>query len=99
MVTRSGDWHPEDIKAAIRKRGTTLTALSEDAGLCKSAVRNALIRPVKSAEAVIAKFLNVPAKELWPDRYDDQGQRIKGTRRRHSSRSHSGRHRQKREAA
>ncbi|WP_326930082.1 helix-turn-helix domain-containing protein [Citrobacter freundii] len=32
-MTKSQDWHPEDIKAAIRKRGMTTSQLSRCHGL------------------------------------------------------------------
>ncbi|HFE8054482.1 TPA: helix-turn-helix domain-containing protein [Escherichia coli] len=32
-MTKSQDWHPEDIKAAIRKRGMTTSQLSRSNGL------------------------------------------------------------------
>lgn len=74
-VTRGG-WHPEDIKAAIRKRGTTLSALATQAGLHESTVRNALYRPIPRADGLIAAFLDMPKHALWPDRYDAEGHRL-----------------------
>ncbi len=38
------DWHQADIIAALRKRGTTLAALSREAGLSSSTLANALSR-------------------------------------------------------
>ncbi|SPY65945.1 DNA-binding transcriptional regulator Nlp [Providencia alcalifaciens] len=38
------DWHPADIIAAIRKRGTTLSAISRSVGLNPSTLNNALSR-------------------------------------------------------
>ncbi|MCO9809335.1 helix-turn-helix domain-containing protein, partial [Salmonella enterica subsp. enterica serovar Mbandaka] len=38
------DWHPADIIAALKKRGTSLSALSRQAGLASSTLANALIR-------------------------------------------------------
>lgn len=72
---RSG-WHPEDIKAAIRKRGQTLTGLAKAHGLPPANVRNATRSPVRSGEVVIARFLDVPLHELWPDRWDALGNRL-----------------------
>lgn len=66
-------WHREDIKAAIRKRGITLTELALAYGLEQSAVRVALSRPYYPGEQVIADALAVPAQTLWPDRYDPDG--------------------------
>ncbi|WP_233968933.1 helix-turn-helix domain-containing protein [Pectobacterium polaris] len=39
------DWHPADIIAALRKRKTTLAAVSREAGLSSSTLANALNRP------------------------------------------------------
>lgn len=38
------DWHPADIIAGLRKRGTTLAAVSRAAGLASSTLANALTR-------------------------------------------------------
>ncbi len=39
------DWHQADIIAALRKRGTTLAAVSREAGLSSSTLANTLSRP------------------------------------------------------
>jgi Ner family transcriptional regulator len=70
-------WHKEDIKAAIRKRGKTMNDLARDCGLPNSTVRNALARPVMSGEQAIARFLDIPPHELWPDRWTPEGRRIR----------------------
>lgn len=69
-------WHPEDIKAEIRKRGTTLGALALSNGMHRDAISIALKVPHQQAEAVVARFLDVPAHELWPARYDAKGRRL-----------------------
>lgn len=73
-------WHPELIKAAIAMRGSTLTKLAQDNKLDPSAVRAALLRPQPKADKVISKFLGFPLHELWPDRYDESGERIRHVR-------------------
>jgi len=55
----SSGWHKEDIKAAIRKRGVTMEALSLANGLHVNARTMALIRPSIHAERVIAEYLGV----------------------------------------
>lgn len=75
-MSRSKGWHKEDIKAAVRKRGTTLRALSVKAGLCRDAAGQGLSRPYPGAQRAIAAFLDVPLNELWPQWYDQTGQRI-----------------------
>lgn len=61
--------HPEDIKAAIRKKGKTLGQLSLEWGFCESAVRTALRRELPAVEAHIAKYIGKPLHVIWPDRY------------------------------
>ncbi|WP_165791261.1 helix-turn-helix domain-containing protein [Pectobacterium versatile] len=38
------DWHPADIIAGLRKKGTTLAAVSRASGLASSTLANALTR-------------------------------------------------------
>lgn len=42
---RHQNWHPADIIAALKKHGTSLAALSRQAGLSSSTLANALSRP------------------------------------------------------
>lgn len=72
------DWHPEDIKAAIRKKGATLVDIAADAGVSKQTVSAAIER--RASERVdlkIAEFLGVKPHQIWPSRYNAKGQRIR----------------------
>lgn len=73
-------WHPQDIKSAVWKRGTTLSRLAKDNGLSESACRAALIRPQPEADRVISKFLGIALHILWPDRYDEDGAQVRHVR-------------------
>lgn len=70
------DWHPEDIKAAIRKRGMTIGRL---AALHKMMPRNLTLameaRVSARSERIIAEFIGVQPHEIWPSRYDANGDR------------------------
>ena len=66
-------WHPEDVKAAIRKKGETLTALSLRNGFSAAYLRNALRRPLFEGEQIIAAFIGVSPYAIWPDRYFRDG--------------------------
>jgi Ner family transcriptional regulator len=68
-------WHPEDIKAEVRKTGTTLTRLALESGLDASACRVALVRPYPRAEQAISELLGVSLHLLWPARYEASGRR------------------------
>lgn len=63
------DWHPADIIAALKKRGTSLSALSRQAGLASSTLANALIRRWPKGERLIAEALGVPPEKIWLSRY------------------------------
>lgn len=61
MKTKSlrTDWHQADIIASLRKRGTTLAAVSRAAGLSSSTLANALSRSWPKGEKIIAEALDV----------------------------------------
>ncbi|WP_217479346.1 helix-turn-helix domain-containing protein [Enterobacter chuandaensis] len=63
------DWHPADIIAGLRKRGTSLAALSRQAGLASSTLANALNRRWPKGERLIAEALGVAPEQIWPSRY------------------------------
>ncbi|ACT11609.1 helix-turn-helix domain-containing protein [Pectobacterium aroidearum] len=71
MILRKQDWHPADIIAALRKKNTTLAAVSRAAGLSSSTLANALSRPWPKGEWLIADALNIHPSEIWPSRYYD----------------------------
>nr|WP_324169842.1 MULTISPECIES: helix-turn-helix transcriptional regulator [unclassified Gilliamella] len=69
MMNSKKDWHPADIIAAMKKKGTTLSALSRQSGYAPSTLANALVRPWTKGELIIANALGVEAKRIWPSRY------------------------------
>ena len=83
-------WHPEEIKAEVRKRDITLSRLALDHDLPADACRKALRARLPKAERVIAAFIDVPLHELWPERWDADGTR-RDNRKGHLSRRWSGR--------
>jgi Ner family transcriptional regulator len=67
-----GDWHKEDIKAALAKLGWSLSGLSKHHGYCRTALAKALIEPWPYAEHLIAEAIGVKPWVIWPSRYIDQ---------------------------
>ncbi|HHC4785177.1 helix-turn-helix domain-containing protein [Escherichia albertii] len=63
------DWHPADIMAALRKRGTSLAAVSRKAGLASSTLANAIRCHWPKGERLIAEELGVAPEQIWPSRY------------------------------
>ncbi|HBT44348.1 MAG TPA: transcriptional regulator [Rhodospirillaceae bacterium] len=91
--------HPEDIKAAIRKTGITLTELAMRNGLSESAVRMAIIfNCCPAGERAVIERLGVAPHAIWPERYDREGNRLIGRDASNSMKSGESRHRQKRRA-
>ncbi len=71
QTARSGDWHTEDIKAAIRKKGTTLAELARHHGYSNPGpFYNALKVPYPKVERIIARFLDLEPASIWPSRYE-----------------------------
>lgn len=71
-------WDKYQIKAEIGRRNETLTSLAKRYGLSAAALHMTLQRrkAITRADQAISDFLNVPLHVLWPDRYDDKGNRI-----------------------
>lgn len=63
------DCHSADIIAALRKRGTSMAALSRKAGLASSTLANTLNRHWPKGERLIAEALDVTPEQIWPSRY------------------------------
>lgn len=71
------DWHSEDIKGAIRKRGSTLSALAKSHGISAQALSQAILeRSSARAEIIIAEFIGLHPQQIWPSRYDAKGTRL-----------------------
>ena len=72
------DWHPEEVKSAVRMRGTTLAQLAREAGLPKQLLSMCLqARVSEKGDQVIAAFLGKQPHEIWPSRYNKRGARIR----------------------
>lgn len=69
------NWTPVQIKCAVLLKGKTLASLSLKAGLCADACSKAIHVPFPAGEEAIAEFLDIPACELWPDRFNADGSR------------------------
>lgn len=63
------DWHAADIIAALKKHGTSLSAVSRNSGLAPSTLGNALYRHWPKGETLIADALGVTPEQIWPSRY------------------------------
>lgn len=69
-------WHREDIKAEVRKRSSTLRAVSMAAGYSANTCTVALIKPMPGPQKAISDFIGEPLHVLWPKWYNANGERI-----------------------
>lgn len=90
--------HPEDIKAAVRKTGVTLTALSLAHGLSECTCRASLTRPLPAGNRAIADHLGRNLSDLWPQWYDAEGNRLRSNSKADDTIRDCSGHRQKRVA-
>lgn len=68
--------HAEDIKAAIRKKEVTISELAIAIGSRASVISRALREPVSErVERQVAEFIGRKPHEVWPDRFDRNGER------------------------
>lgn len=63
------DWHSADIIAALKKQGTSLSAVSRNSGLASSTLANALTRRWPKGERLIAEALGIAPEQIWPSCY------------------------------
>jgi Ner family transcriptional regulator len=73
MVNKS----PEQIKTMVYKAGGSLSRIDAINKLAPGACSHALYRPAERAEKAIAKFLKLKVQDIWPERWDSQGRRLR----------------------
>ena len=66
-------WHPQDIIAAVRKRGSSLQRLGRERGFGLGVLNRATTKRFPRAHQIIAEFIGVPRQEIWPQFYDETG--------------------------
>jgi Ner family transcriptional regulator len=62
-------WDRHAINAEVRRRGMTLTGIAKDAGLHEAACRQGIIGMSRPGAEAIAKAIEVPFRDLFPDSY------------------------------
>ena len=61
--------HPEEIKAAVRMKGITPSAIADELKVSRSMVSHVINGVAKSARIAdrIAEIVGKPKTEIWPD--------------------------------
>jgi Ner family transcriptional regulator len=65
--------HPQDIQAAVRKKGTTLSAMSVEHGLHRNVLGQALKIRQPRYNHIIAAYLETTVHALWPEWFHEDG--------------------------
>lgn len=73
--------HPQDIIAAVRKRGSTLAAEGRKTGFGYNTLYKALTTRFPNAHAVIARACGESRHAIWPEWYGADDQPLFRTRR------------------
>lgn len=61
------------VKYQIHLQGRTMARLAADNGVDRRTLYQAFQKPYPRMEKIIAAALDLPPKELWPERYDADG--------------------------
>lgn len=65
------DWHKEDIKAEVRKKGTTMSELARANGYNPRTFSNVFNLKYPKVQRIIAEYLGHNPEEIWPSRYQE----------------------------
>jgi len=63
------DTRNEWILFQLRVRGLSFAILAKRQGVSRQCVKSALNKPYPKMERLIAKAIDMPVKQLWPERY------------------------------
>jgi Ner family transcriptional regulator len=63
------DWHPFEIVAAVRAKGTSLQRLARESGYHPNALHVVSRASWPKGERIIAATLGLEPKDIWPSRY------------------------------
>lgn len=66
-------WHQQDILAAIRKRGATVSSLNREHGFRPGVLRSAFYKRWPKGQRIIADYIGEPVEALWPHWYGPGG--------------------------
>lgn len=70
-------WNPWDIKAALGKKGYSLSRVARENGYRATSPSEALRRQWPAMESILAKIIGVDPWEIWPSRYDERHEPVR----------------------
>lgn len=72
-MTKKQVWDRAAIKAELERKGYTLSGLAVQYGYHPNSMSQCFTKSWPAGERIIAKALKVHPSELWPERYDADG--------------------------
>ena len=70
---KNADWTAGEIMDALHKAGWSVRGLAMHHNLSRSTLQIALFSPAPRCEARIAEALGILPQQIWPSRYDADG--------------------------
>lgn len=74
-MKRQSGWHPQEIISAVRIKGSNLQRLGREHGFSRVTFNRATKECFPRAHTIIADFLGVPRQTIWPQFYNEKGER------------------------
>lgn len=72
-MAKQHGWHPQEIVAAVRMKGSSLQRLGLEHGFSRVTFNRAAKERFPRAHDVISSFIGVPRQEIWPQFYRADG--------------------------
>ena len=77
MAPTIEDTPPEEIRYLLAREGFTFADVDRMHGLHPGTARNSARKPYANGEKAISQTLGLPARLIWPSRYEADGKRLK----------------------
>lgn len=76
MMQTQAKWDRHRILAEVKRKHGTLTALCRQHNIAASNLSVAFSQPYEAGERIIAEAIHQPLHVLWPDRWDNNDNRL-----------------------
>lgn len=77
-ISCTSDWHPADVVAALKKRGTSLAALERKHGYARQSLSMLWVKRWPKAQTIVAEAIGTDPWAIWPSRYEADHSPITG---------------------
>jgi Ner family transcriptional regulator len=78
LSNHKSDWHPADVVASLKKKGTSLSALERANGYARTSFSMLWSQRWPKAQEIVAAAIGVKPWVIWPSRYGKDNTPITG---------------------